>query len=349
MSFDAESSYSRLPAGMTARSSSTTRQPKTAPQATRGQKMIEVALFAIFGLTIILAGVALYATNRPEHQLVPNQVAQGLKADRVNILLIGASLRTDNKPGTTNIQTESLMLLSVQPSTGRTALTSIPVDLWVKVGRYGQRPLRAAYAVGEASGYPGAGTGLTIDTIETIIDEPIHGYARLSIGDVSRVVDAIGGVDVDVKRGVYEIRGDKHRFRRGLQTMNGTAAMHYAFAGRVAGFAADRFEREQRQREVAIAAISKILTTSSDVTRFAPVFGSVAATNLTSEQIRTLARTARQGGEIRVITFKPYLDTVDVTSVAYKGEALSPRNGNFAAVRQLTDAVFDAGVVVQVN
>lgn len=343
MSFDAESSFSRLPAAVA------TRVPKKShaePQATRGQKVIEVTLFAVFGFTIALAGVALYATNRPEHQRVPNHVSAGMKADRVNVLLIGASLLPDDRPSTTNIKTESLMLLSVQPSTGRTALTSIPVDLWVRVGRYGQRPLRAAYSVGDASGYPGAGTGLTIDTIEKIIDEPIHGYARVSIGDVSRVVDAIGGVDVDVKRGVYEIRGDRHRFRRGLQRFDGTAAMHYAFAGRVAGIAADRFEREQRQREVVIAAIGKILKTKpADLTRFQPVFGSVAATNLTAEQIRTLALAARRGGEIRIVTLKPYLDTVDVTSVAYRGEAVQPRDGDFSTLQRLADAVFDTGVV----
>jgi LCP family protein required for cell wall assembly len=347
MSFDAESSYSRLPATMAARSRVNTTTRKQAPQATRGQKAIEVTLFAVFGLTIVLAGVALYAVNRPEHNRVPNSVAAGLSADRVNILLIGASLRTDNKPGTTDIRPESLMLLSVQPSTGRTALTAIPNDLWVKVGRYGQRPLRAAYQVGEASGYPGAGTGLLIDTLEKIVDEPIHGYARVSIGDLSRVVDRVGGIDVDVKRGVYETRGDRHRFRRGRQTFNGTDAMHYAFSGAVAGFAADRFEREQRQREVTLATLTKVLR-SNDVSRIAGAFGSVAATNLTAEQIRTLANAARRGGEIRVVTFKPYLDTVDVTSVAYRGEAVQPRGGDFATVRKLTDAVFDAGVI-QIN
>ena len=91
MSFDADSSYSRLPAGVASR------MPKPASRtkatATKGQKVIELTLFAVFGFTIALAGVALYATNRPEHQLVPNRVAAGLKADRVNVLLIGASLR----------------------------------------------------------------------------------------------------------------------------------------------------------------------------------------------------------------------------------------------------------------
>lgn len=339
MSFDADSSYSRLPVGIAARM-----RRGAAPTATRGQRAIEITLFAVFGFTIALAGVALYATNRPEHNMVPNRVASGVSADRVNILLIGASLRTDNRPGTTNIKPESLMLLSVQPSTGRTAIASFPVDLWVKVGRYGQRPLGAAYTVGEASGYPGAGTGLMIDTLEKIIDEPIHGYVRLSIGDVSRIVDALGGINVEVKRGILETRGDKHRFRRGNQRFNGVAAMHYAYSGAVAGFAADRFEREQRQREVALATLSKVLA-AGDLNQFASAFGSVAATNLTTEQIGTLATAARRGGEIRVVSFQPYLDTVDVTSVAYRGEAVQPRDGDFATVRRLTNAVFDTGVI----
>lgn len=347
MSFDADSSYSRLPAGVASRLPKAASRTKA--MATTGQKAIELTLFAVFGFTIFLAGVALYATNRPEHQLVPNRVAAGLKADRLNVLLIGASLRP-NGSETNDVRTESLMLLSVQPSTGRTALTSIPVDLWVKVGRYGQRPLHSAYTVGNASGYPGAGTGLTVDTIETIIDEPIHGYARLSIGDVARIVDRVGGVEVDVKRGVYEIRGDRHRFRRGVQRFRGTDAMHYAYAGRVAGFAADRFEREQRQREVAIAAITKILGSKIEtLNRFQSAFGSVAATNLTGDQIRTLALAARRGGDIRVVSWKPYLDVVDVSSVAYRGEAVKPRSGDFAAVRQLTDAAFEAGVVAKIH
>ena len=345
MKFDADSSYSRFPAGSASRAP---RPPHNA-KATRAQKIIEMTLFALFGLIIALAGVALYATNRPEHQLVPNHVATGMKTDRVNILLVGASLAANKQSSTGQIRTESLMILSVQPSTGRTALTSIPIDLWVKVGSYGQRPLHSAHTVGDASGYPGAGTGLTIDTIEKIIDEPIHGFARVSIGDVSRVVNAIGGIDVDVRRGVYEIRGDQHRFRRGPQHFNGNDAMHYAFAGRVAGIAADRFEREQRQREVAISALSKILGSNvTELSRLAPAFGSVTATNLTAEQIRTLALAARRGGEIRVVTLKPYLDTVDVSSVAYRGEAVQPRNGDFGAVRQLTNSVFEAGVI-QIN
>ncbi len=336
MKTDPDSSYSRLTAQIPARS------PKEPPKPTRGQKALELVLFTVFGLTIALAGVALYATNRAEHRRVPNVFDAGLAADRINVLIIGASLKTGDPAAGSNIRTESLMLLSVQPSTGRAALMSIPVDLWVKVGRYGERPLRAAYTVGDASGYPGAGAGLTVDTVSQIIGQPIHGYARLSIGDLRRVVDAVGGVEVDVHRGVYDYRND-HRFTRGVHRLNGLQAMHYAYARTVVGFARSPFEFERRRQEVVSAVIGRVA--QADPRRLASVIGDLAATNLTGEQISLLFGAVRRAQEpIRQVSFEPYLDQVDVSTVAYRGETLQPRDGDFATLRQIAGAVFETGL-----
>src|ERR1051325_1142783 len=147
-SFDADSSFSRLKQADLARS------PKTPPKPTHTQRALEWTLFAVFGLTIALAGVGLYATSRPEHQKVPNRISAGIDSDRVNVLLIGSSLRPRDG-GDSEVRIESLMLLSIQPSTGRAALMSIPVDLWAKIGRYGQRPLRTAHTAGDAAGASG--------------------------------------------------------------------------------------------------------------------------------------------------------------------------------------------------
>lgn len=337
MTFDSESSYSRLPKRVAPTS-------KVAPKPTRTQKAIEVILFTVFGLTIALAGVALYATNRPEHRRVPNRFAAGLQADRVNVLLIGSSLRTRNGGGH-DVKIDSLMLFSVQPSTGRAALMSIPVDLWVKVGRYGQRPLRAAHTVGDASGYPGAGIGLTVDTVQNIIDEPVHAYARVSIGDIQRVVDVLGGIDVQIERGVYEYR-QKQRFRRGVQHLNGGLATRYAYSPHMTGFAADRFAREKRQQDVIVAAVGKILHDErTDFGKIEPLFGSLTATNLTREQTMRLVSALRHTEEIRRISFEPYLDAIDVSSVAYRGEAVGPRGrSDYGTLQRIADAAFDAGV-----
>ncbi len=326
MSSDADSSYSRI------KLSDLPRAPKTPAKPTGIQKAIEWSLFFVFGFTIALAGVALYAVNRPGHRAVPNRMSEGIASDRVNLLLIGSSLRD------TDVRIESLMLLSIQPSTGRSALMSIPVDLWVPIGRGGQRPLRAAHSVGDANGYPGGGTGLTVDTVERIIDVPIHGYARFSIGDIQRLVDSLGGINVDVKRGVYEYRA-KLRFRPGAQHLNGARAMRYAYSGAVAGLAAaNRFAREERQQDVILAALSKAIETRKNVESLQTAFGALTATNLSSSNIDLLARALRRDDRIRRISFEPYLDSFDVTSVAYQGEAVRPRSGNFAALHIVADA-----------
>jgi len=331
MSVDADSSYSRITLA------NLQRAPKMLPKPTGIQKALEWTLFLVFGLTIALAGVALYAVNRPEHRAIPNRVSEGITADRVNILLIGSSLRTQQM-GDAAVRIESLMLLSIQPSTGRAALMSIPVDLWVPIGRHGKRPLRAAHSVGDANGYPGGGTGLTVDTVEQIIDVPIHAYARFSIGDVQRLVDSLGGVDVDVKRGVYEYRS-KLRFRPGSQHLSGARATRYAYSGAIAGLAAsNRFAREERQQDVIVAALSKAIETHSDVASLQSVFGALTATNLSPSNIELLARALRRDDRVRRISFEPYLDTFDVTSVAYQGEAVRPRSGNFAALHIVADA-----------
>ena len=334
--FDADSSFSRL------KKADFDRTPKTPPKPTHVQRALEWTLFAVFGCTLALAGVALYATNQPEHQRVPNRIRAGIASDRVNVLLIGSSLRP-RSGGDNDVRIESLMLLSIQPSTGRAALMSFPVDLWVKVGRYGQRPLRAAHTVGDAAGYPGAGTGLTVDTMESIIDEPIHGYVRFSIGDVQRLVDAVGGVDVDVKQGVYEYRS-KWRFRPGPAHLDGPKATRYAYSGAVAGVAAsNRFAREARQQDVLLALLMKMMKRDHPES-LGSVFGTLTATNLTPRDTGMLMTSLRRGDDIRRISFAPYLDSFDVTSVAYRGEAVRPRSGNFGALQQMADAALDAGV-----
>lgn len=337
MTIDADSSYSRL------KKADFARGPKAPPKATRTQRALEWVLFSVFGFTIALAGVALYATNRPQHRRVPNTVSAGTASGRVNMLLIGSSQRLSTS-GDYEIRIESLMLLSIQPSTGRAALMSIPVDLWAKIGRYGQRPLRTAHTIGDSAGYPGAGAGLTVDTVESIIDEPVHAYVRFSIGDLQRLVDAVGGVDVEVKRGVYEFRS-KLRFRPGPAHLDGTRAMRYAYSGYVAGVAAsNRFAREERQQDVLIAALTKAMKTRGDLDSLKPVFGALTATNLTAEDAGALAAALRRGDGIRRISFAPYFDSFDVTSVAYRGEAVRPRSGNFGALRQITDAALVARV-----
>jgi anionic cell wall polymer biosynthesis LytR-Cps2A-Psr (LCP) family protein len=182
-----------------------------------------------------------------------------------------------------------------------------------------------------------------VETVESIVDEPIHAYARFGIGDVQRIVDALGGVDVEVKHGVYEYRS-KYRFRPGERHFDGTHAIRYAYSGYTAGVAAsNRFLREERQQDVLIAALAKVAQ-RKDIDSLQPLFGALTATNLTAGDLDMLVAGLQRGETIRRISFAPYLDSFDVTSVAYRGEVVGPRSGNFGALQKIADAALDAGV-----
>jgi LCP family protein required for cell wall assembly len=324
-------SYSRRPAGLTVP------RPAPAARATRGQRILEYVLFVVFGSTIALATFALYATNTPEHNAVPNLVDAGLRSNRVNLLLMATTTR--NTASGSAINTQSLMMLSVQPSTGRAVLISIPADLWVKVGHYGTRPLRSAHTVGDASGYPGAGAGLTIDTVEKVLGQPIHAYGRIDHGDLRRTIDQLGGVDVVAKRGVFEYR-NKLRFQPGAHHLDGLRALRYAHSPYVTGPAAERFAREERQQQVVRAAIEKIVR-RNDVEALETLFSDKSSTNLTSDQIATLHAALRRGGEMRTVSFAPYMNVVEVTGVAYRGKAVTPRSGNFSTVQSIASTLMN--------
>lgn len=324
-------SYSRLPADAMQRAAG------SPPRPTRCQKILEFVLFTIFGATIALAAVALYATSRPEHLRVPNNVAAGIEANRVNVLLIGTTNRKGNS-GADVVAIEALTMLSVQPTTGRTVLISIPRDLYIRVGRYGTRPLHAAHMVGDASGYPGAGVGLTIDTVESVLGQPVHAYARYELQDLRRTVEALNGVDVDVHRGVYEYRM-KLRFQRGRQHLNGLRAVKYAHSPYVVGQARDRFEREARQQQILAAVLDKAVR-EGDEAALAKSLGPKAATNLDRDEITMLTDALRRGGAPQTVTFAPYVNVIDVTSVAYKGKAVTPREGDFGSLQRVVGSVF---------
>lgn len=298
----------------------------TPPTPTRGQKALEYTLFTFFGGALLIAAIAIIVSTSKAHRVVPNRIDAGIAADRVNVLVITTSRETS----------EALMLVSMKPSTGDVAVLSIPNELWVRLGRYGARRLGSGFKVGSTSGYPGGGAGLVSDTVSTVLEQPIHAFVRLSTSDLQRAIDAIGGVDVHVRRGAYEGRsGD--RFTRGRHHLDGKRALRYALSRRMVGPANDRFERESRQRELLVALLGKL--PALDLTAIGVRDETV--TNLTREQMAWMAQ-ALAGRTARALTFEPYVDVFAVSTIVDQGEALRPRQGDFEQLQQIVANVFAA-------
>ena len=317
--------YSRLDPEMTAR----TRRALQQAKATKAQSAIEYILFAVFGATILIAAIALIITNTSTFRRVPNSVAQGIAADRVNILV----MQTYKNRKTEAVDAEALMLVSVKPSTHEVAVTSIPRDLWVKLGKYGERRLGLAPAVGKSAGYPGEGTGLTADTVQETLGQKVHAYISLDRKDLIAAVDALGGIDINIEQSFFEYR-QRERYLRGRHHLSGEQAVQFGLSHAILGPANDRFAREARQQQVIAALAAKASATQG--------LASIASgdrTNLTSEQIAWLSGTIN-GREPRRVTLAPYMDTFEVTTFADAGEAVRPRGGDFHQVQQIVANVF---------
>lgn len=122
-------------------------------------------------------------------------------------------------------RSDTLMIASLDPKKNQAALLSIPRDTRVKIPRYGYDKINAAYAIG--------GKKLTQETVENFLSLPIDHYVAIKTNSFCRIIDAIGGVDIDVeKRMFYEDPWDDNGglvidLQPGKQHMDGKTAITY--------------------------------------------------------------------------------------------------------------------------
>jgi len=337
--------YSRLnPDTLTFR-----KPPSEKPAPTKVQSAVEITLFSVFGISLIVAAIGFYAVNSPSHRSVPNSVAAGMAAGRVNILLIGMTKVPPPEGDGVAMMTDSMTMLSLRPNTHQLALIAIPPDLWLRLGRFGMHRLGSSQSIGESSGYPGEGPALAIDTVAAITGQPIHGFLRMDDAALQSTIDHLGGIDVPVRSAFYERRG-RHLFAAGVTHFDGANAILFT-SPYVDGPEGERFAREARQQQVLAAVIEKLSRSAADLRARAatvPASSTMTATNLTHEQIDQLFGTIAQSS-VRYASLQPFVEPIEVQSfVEHEGSVVKPRGDDFKQIKQLADSVFTTGAFQQV-
>src|SRR3954452_12724570 len=288
--------YSRLnPDTLTLR-----KPPSGKPAPTKVQSAVEITLFAVFGISLIVAAIGFFALNSPSHRTVPNTVAAGFAAGRVNIVLIGMTKVPPPEGDGKEMMTDSITMLSLRPGTHQLAMIAIPPDLWLRLGRFGMHRIGSAQSIGESRGYPGEGPGLAIDTISSAINQPIHGFLRMDDTALQSIIDTLAGIDIPVRRAFYERRAHK-LFPTGVAHLDGANAILFT-SPYVDGPEGERFAREARQQQVLAAVIEKLSGSGADLRVRAatvPATSTMMATNLTREQIDQLFGALREHASIR--------------------------------------------------
>ena len=212
---------------------------------------------------------------------------------RVTLLVLGIDYR-DWEAGAGSPRSDSMMLVTIDPITMQAGMISIPRDLWVEIPGFNFNRINTAYMFGEAYRLPGGGPDLAIKTVEGLLGVPIQYFAVIDFQTFERMIDELGGVDVEVKQRIMisAIGGHQRWLEPGLHHLDGPDTLAYA---RVRKGAGDDFGRADRQQQVLLAVLERVVSLDmlpiliSRAPALYQELSSGVRTNLSLEQMISLA------------------------------------------------------------
>ncbi len=223
---------------------------------------------------------------------------------RANILLIGVDVTINERHQVLPVsRSDTLMLVSFDPQRARVNVLSIPRDTFTVIPRLGPDRINAAYAAG--------GPRLTIRTVEDLLGVPVHYYVKLGPASFGQIIDAIGGIEVDVEKDMkYTDRwADLHiDLTKGRQVLSGDQAMQYM---RFRHDDEGDIGRVRRQQQVFLALVGKLKSPAALLSspKLLQAFVHHTQTNLSVSELISLGLFARG------------LHTTDIKTATLPGEA----------------------------
>lgn len=183
-----------------------------------------------------------------------------------NYAVFGVDSRSANESG----RTDSLMIVSVNTKTGQINLTSILRDTYIKIAKvedgqdYGYDKINAAHSFG--------GPIMTVKTLNENFDMNITDFVEVNFKAVADIVDAMGGIELDIKEDEIQnlnkfirennrlLKGKKspELTKAGKQKLDGKQALSYC---RIRYAGNGDYQRTARQR-IVLSTIYKDLKAS---------------------------------------------------------------------------------------
>jgi LCP family protein required for cell wall assembly len=248
----------------------------------------------------------------------------------LNILIMG----TDDRSGengdladreSTGARSDSTMILHIAADRSWATVVSIPRDTIVRIpscptsaGKYTKAyaatRFNAAFAYGVmAGGDVASGALCTLTTVEKITNVRMDGFIVLDFAGFKNMVDALGGVELEVQRRIHSPLAGGLKLDAGLQTLDGWQALQYARArtgvGLASGSDLDRIKRQQQLVSSIASQVltSNLLTSSPQLLRFIDATTSSMTTSsnyATATGLLTLAKalSAVDPAEIQFVT-----------------------------------------------
>lgn len=218
------------------------------------------------------------------------------------------------------------MLVTINPNTHRILMTSVPRDYYLKMacsasaadcpdGEYDKLTHTGLY-----------GVETTEKTIEEAFDIDINYYVRVNFSSLVNLVDALGGIDVEVEPGLevdtFYANGTEG-VHAGTNHLDGERAL--AFARERYAYQDGDIQRNKNQQQVLMRMFEKIASPSMIVNfgKFIDALGGAFETNMSSDDMLSLIRYE--------FTFFPNWVFEQSSIVGYQDMMFSPVVGDYTS------------------
>lgn len=230
------------------------------------------------------------------------------------VLLLGSD--DDAKFAPDRFNTQSMILLRVDPGSKQASMLSIPRDLWVPIPGHGTGKISTAYQLG--------GPQLAIKAVEDNFRVHIDDYVWIGLNGLVNLIDRIGGVDVMVTNPVLDDfypsdinTHDPYAYYRvavlpGAVHLDGIHALQYVRSRH--GDLRGDFARSERQQQVLLA-IKDVHLNAADLPFLASAFSGEIKTSIGLDRMRQLVGIAGQfagPGINRVVLVPPYTSETQI-------------------------------------
>ncbi len=249
------------------------------------------------------------------------------------ILLMGVDSATDGLNANAAFNGDTLMLITFNPNTLTATMFSIPRDTYVPIACNNNR----SHKINSSAAY---GTECVVNTVQNLVDINIDYYAKINFNGVIDLVNALGGIDVDVEEPDYNTyvkrygQGrlcESNSFRdmnnlvcmnTGMQHLNGEQAL--AYARNRHGFLTSDLARNKHQQQIVEAIAKQVLKIRnfSDFEKLLEVVGKNIATNLSTTQMLSFYQTIKNmfveglKGKDFISIQKTYLEVYNLPIIA---------------------------------
>lgn len=283
-------------------------EPVTSSPLKRKRKKKNLTLIILIPLLVLVLaavtyGAKLYAEAKKTvddsyHELsgTNNTITKNGKTVKVNpiedtISILVMGIDDDSARQLGSARTDALIYLTINPKSHEINMVSIPRDTYTKIKSNkfnGKDKINVAYTYGEEEA--------SIATVENLLNVPINYYVTFNFDSFLEIVDALGGIEVDVPVSFTDtntLGNGEVTLEKGRQHLNGEQALALARTRHID----NDVKRGERQQLILKAIVDKAMSAGS-ITKYSNVIkaaGSNMKTNLKFNEMLSIAQTGIDG------------------------------------------------------